>query len=259
MQSDLHNPTLRVINTLNLVDSYRTGISMSEISSQLQIPKSTLSPILRTLVSCNFLNLNDNGEYTCSFNLFQLGLDYSGHLDVLSVIKKQMEVAVEKIGEIVQFGILDQDQVLYLEKVNTKENIEIVSSVGMKLPASATAIGKALLSGLSDAKLEAMYSNYVFKKFTENTITSFDRLLEEIHAVRKNGYAVENQEISMHTSCIAVPIKVDGCIKGAISATYPLFRYRQGKVEHIITILLDQKNIIEKIITVQGMDLNFTK
>lgn len=257
MDYKLHNPTLRVVKILDLVNNYEQGISFLEISNKLAIPKSTLSPILKTLEITHFLEKNDKGCYVASFKLFQLGLSYSGHLDTLSMIRKQMEIVVEKIGEIVQFGVLTDDMVLYLEKVNAYDNIEIVSSVGKKIPAIYTGLGKCLLSGFSDEKIIDMYKNYKFIKYTENSIENLDQLLDEIHGVRKNGYAVENQEFTTNTSCVAVPIRESGIIKGAMSTTYPMFRKNDNTEKIFSKVLLEQRDIIEDIIKIQNLKLDF--
>ncbi|MGF0096307.1 IclR family transcriptional regulator [Peptoniphilus sp. AGMB00490] len=258
MEYKLHNPTLRVVKILDLINNYENGLSFLEISTKLKIPKSTLSPILKTLEMTNFIEKNDKGCYMASFKLFQLGLSYSGRLDSLSMIKKQMEIVVDKIGEIVQFGVLVDNMVLYLEKVNSPDNIEIVSSVGKKIPAIYTALGKALLSGFSDAEIIEKFKDYEFVKYTENSITNIDRLLDEIHKVRERGYAVENQEFTHNTSCVAVPIREDGIIKGAMSATYPIFRKTEDTEDFISKVLLEQKEIIEDIIKIQNLKLDFT-
>lgn len=257
MDSQLHKPTLRVINVLNIVDKYEQGLTFSDISEKLNIPKSTLSPILKTLVESKYLEIDEKGCYKTSFQLFQLGMSYSGHLDVMSIIRKQMENIVDKVGEITQFGVLIDDMVLYLEKVNTNDSIEIVSSVGKKLPARATGLGKALLSGLTNEEIEKLYDGVKFTKITENTKDNLNDLIEEIEQVRKNGYALDNQEISMNMSCVAVPIKVNGKVKGAMSVTYPMFRKTEGKNEEILDALLYHKNIIEKILDIQKLDIDF--
>lgn len=258
MEYKLHKPTLRVVKILDLINNYENGLSFLDISTKLEIPKSTLSPILKTLEITNFIEKNDKGCYIASFKLFQLGLSYSGRLDSLSMIKKQMEIVVDKIGEIVQFGVLIDDMVLYLEKVSAPDNIEIVSSVGKKIPAIYTALGKALLSGFSDEEIIEKFKDYEFVKYTENSITNINRLLDEIHMVRKKGFAVENQEFTLNTSCVAVPIREDGIIKGAMSATYPIFRKTEDTEDFISKILLEQKKIIEDIIKIQNLKLDFT-
>lgn len=258
MEYKLHKPTLRVVKILDLINNFENGLSFLEISTKLEIPKSTLSPILKTLEISNFIEKNDKGCYVASFKLFQLGLSYSGRLDSLSMIRKQMEIVGAKIGEIVQFGVLIDDMVLYLEKVSAPDTIEIVSSVGKKIPAVYTALGKALLSGFPDEKIIKKYKDYEFVKHTENSITSLERLLDEIHMVRERGYATENQEFTLNTSCIAVPIREDGKIKGAMSATYPIFRKTEDTEEFISKVLLEQKEIIEDIIEIQDLKLDFT-
>lgn len=258
MTEKLHNPTLRVVRILELVNNYEEGISLVDISKQLCIPKSTLSPILKTLEITNFLEKNDKGCFLASFKLFQLGLSYSGQLDVLSMIRKQMKVVVGKINEIVQFGMLDGDMVFYLAKVNTSENIEIVSSVGKKIPAIYTGLGKALLSDFSDDYIRDKYKNYNFVSYTENSIKNIEELIDELQKVRKLGYAVENQEFTLNTSCVAVPIRENGVIKAAMSATYPIFRKTENKEKEIANVLMEQEEIIEDIIKIQNLKLDFT-
>lgn len=257
MVDKLHNPTLRVVRILELVNNYETGISLIDISKKLDIPKSTLSPILKTLERTNFLEKNDKGCYIASFKLFQLGLSYSGKLDGLSMITKQMEIIVDRISEIVQFGVLIDDMVLYLAKVNSPDNIEIVSSVGKKIPAIYTGLGKALLSGFADEEIIKRYKNYDFIRYTKNSISNLEELLNEIHKVRGRGYAVENQEFTLNTSCVAVPIRENGIVKAAMSATYPVFRKTDTTEEEIASVLLEQKEIIEDIIKIQNLNLDF--
>lgn len=257
MVNKLHNPTLRVIKILELINNNEYGITNKEISERLMIPKSTLSPILNTLESTNILEKSDKGCYSASFKLFQLGLSYSGHLDTLSMIRKQMKIVVKEVEEIVQYGVLIDDMVLYLEKVNAFDNIEIVSSVGKKIPAVYTALGKALLSEYSDDQIINKYKNYEFIKYTDNSINSLDELLNDIRQVRIRGYSIEDREFTNNTSCVAVPIRESGIIKGAMSVTYPVFRKTECKETKIINALLEQKNIIEDIIKIQNLKLDF--
>lgn len=169
-----------------------------------------------------------------------------------------MKVVVGKINEIVQFGVLDDDMVFYLAKVNTSENIEIVSSVGKKIPAIYTGLGKALLSDFSDDYIRDKYKNYNFVSYTENSIKNIEELIDELQKVRKLGYAVENQEFTLNTSCVAVPIRENGVIKAAMSATYPIFRKTENKEKEIASVLMEQKEIIEDIIKIQNLKLDFT-
>ncbi len=257
MTKKLHNPTLRVVRILELVNNNEKGISLINISEKLDIPKSTLSPILKTLEKTNFLEKNDKGCYVASFKLFQLGLSYAGELDALTMIREQMKVIVGKVNEIVHFGVLDGDMVLYLAKVKPSDDIEVVSAVGKRIPAIYTGLGKALLSKFTDDEIIDKYKDYKFVKHTENSIKNIDELLEEINKVREKGYAVENQELTTNISCVAVPIREDGVIKAAISATYPIFRKTESTEKDIASVLLEQRDIMEDIIKIQNLKLDF--
>lgn len=257
MEETLHKPTLRVMNILSLIDRSEKPLSLTEIATALDLPKSTISPIIRTLLETDYLEQTKDGRYEISFRLFQLGLSYSGRLGVLSAIKKEQEDIVKKVGEICQFGVLVDDQVLYLEKVQAQGSIEVVSSVGKKLPAYCTALGKALLSGMEDEAIRELFKGKPFKKMTDNTISDVESLIQDVRLVRERGYALDDQEIAENLQCIAVPIVIKHKVKGALSVTYPIFRDEEGKREKVIRILLEKKELLEEIIRIQDFDLNW--
>ncbi|KXO14772.1 IclR family transcriptional regulator [Peptoniphilus sp. GNH] len=252
----LHKPTWRTLKVLELIDdNWDKKFNLSDISEQTSIPKSTLSPILSTLVDLNYLSLKD-GKYCISFKLFQLGLSYSGDLSLLSFIKEEMESLVEDIGELSQFGILTESNVLYLEKVNSKDSIEVVSAVGKKLPAHVTSLGKAILAEMPVEKIRKIYPDGKLEKIGPNSITDFDEFLLELERIRKRGYSIEKEEASANVCCVAVPIEIDGKIKSALSVSYPSFKDCKSKTEVIAQKLLEKKKLIEKIVKIQGFKLD---
>lgn len=256
----LHNPTLRVIEILEYVDGSLEQVNLTEISKGLSIPKSTLSPIMKTLVEKGFLEMTNEGCYKVSFRLYQLGMGYSEKGDsTLGVIQTQMEELVKIVGELSQFGVRVDDKVLYLCKVKSENAVEVVSSVGKKLPVYCTGLGKVILSSLPDEKIREVLSNTELKKMGPNTITDIDSLIENIHEIRKLGYAMEREESMENVACIAVGIMIKNKIKGAISVTFPLFRDAPGKEDMIVKALFEKKKIIETLLRTQNLDLNWEK
>ncbi|MEA5008723.1 IclR family transcriptional regulator [Clostridium tyrobutyricum] len=255
----LHNPTLRVLRILELVESENgEGKNLSEISKILDIPKGTLSPILKTLAETNYIHFNnDAGCYSIGFRAFELGLSYGSSMDILSMIQERMKEIIINVREICQLGILSGLDVFYLLKENPDNAISIRSNVGSKLPAYATGIGKALLSGKTEQELFNLYNNYKYYPFTKNTITNTTQLIDEVSQVKKTGIAHENEESNDEICCLAVPLSIDGEVKASISVTIPKFRFTKDKQQAITHELLQQKKIIEDICRIQQYHFDF--
>lgn len=257
---ELHKPTIRVLKILEVLEkNSQKGLSLSEISEQLKLPKGTASPILKTLVKTNYLHFDiDTTRYFIGFKSFELGLSYGSNTDILSMIQVRMKEIVKNVNEICQMGVLTDLDVFYLLKENPDNAIAIKSNVGTKLPAFATGLGKALLSGKPPKEIRQLFSDYQFIKYTDKTISNLDELLKQLEHVKAQGIAHENEESKKEIYCIAVPLVIDDTISAAISVTVPKFRLTQAKKDLIIKELQQKKQIIEKICQIQGYHLNIS-
>ncbi|HHX66944.1 MAG: IclR family transcriptional regulator [Miniphocaeibacter sp.] len=253
---DLHQPTMRVLKILECVDRNPQGLSLTEISKTIGSPKSTIYPILNTLLENGYLKLNRFNNYVIGLKTFQIGLSYSANLGGIDIIRKEMIDIVDECKEICQLGMLVGDQVYYLEKVEPDQAIKILSYTGKYMPAYCTGLGKALLSFLDNKEIEKMYDGFKFEKFTEKTITNIKELLKEVENVRKIGFAYDNQEAMLHASCIAVPINMNTGYKLALSVTYPIFRGTEEKINSIKTNLKSKAKLIEEISKIHKIEIS---
>ncbi len=253
---ECHNPTLRVVRILELVDKNPDGMSLSEISTILELPKGTISPILKTLTACNFIKQEGN-LYTTDFRLFELGLHYSSGNNALNIIRRHICELVSEVNEICQMGVLRENDVYYLLRENADTVIQINSNVGTSLPAYITGLGKALLSGLSDEEIRKLYDGYEFIRYTPNTITDVDTLIAEVDKVRNSGFAFESEESTPDICCIAVPLEEDGKVRCAMSVTIPKFRFSDERLENIKKMLARRKKLIEENCFIQNMHMDF--
>ena len=155
-----------------------------------------------------------------------------------------MEYVVKKTNEICQMGILEGGEVLYVAKVDSTNPIRILSSVGKKLPAYCTALGKAMLFNYPKDELKNFYPNGL-KAYTKNTITDFDILYKQLEEIKKTKVAKEYGEVNEESSCISVPLINNNKIIAAISVSTPSFRLTPEKSQQIIKCLLGAKKKIE--------------
>lgn len=252
-----HNPTLRVINILNLV-SQKNELTLTEISNELEISKSTLQPILKTLANHGYLSQgNNNKTFKIGMSTFKIGQTFINDNNPYDVIRKSMKNIVSDCNEICQMGIYDENNpghVLYIAKEEPLQSIALISNIGTSLPAHATALGKCLLAYFPKDYVKNLYSNGM-EKLTENTISDLDTLLEEIKKVRINNFASECGESTEEIECIAVPLIQDNKAIASISVSLPMYRSSPEKISYIIDLLIKEKNNIDALL--ENMSLIF--
>ncbi len=127
--------------------------------------------------------------------------------------------------ETIHLAVLDDDQVLYLDKVEGPHALRMPSRVGRYIPTYCTSLGKAMLSCLDDQEVKSILRRQTLKPHTENTVKNINQLLADLRSVRKRGYAVDNEEIEIGLRCVGAPLRdYTGGMVGAISVAAPSAR-----------------------------------
>lgn len=251
-----HRPTSRVLDILELLSSSTEGYTLTEIADAINIPKSSIFPVIHTMNQRRFISINkQTSKYIIGINTFAVGSFYLNKLDILELIKEEMKHIVDEGLETCQLGVLDKTDVLYIAKIDSLQPIRLISSVGNRLPAYCTALGKSLLCDYSISKLRTLYHNKL-KSYTKNTITNFDVLHEQLVVIRETNIAMECEESTDHIKCIAVPVYKDNRIVLSISVAIPTFRETPEKIELIKKLLIQSKNKIETLMNNLNSDIN---
>ena len=232
----MHKPTARVLEILELLSTAEESLRLADISRALEIPKSTLLPILQTMVQCRYLEKDGADRYRLGMAMLGAAAAAGRRHSSQKFIRSCLKELVGEFRETCYYGVLDEDRVLYLEKVDSPQPIRMLTSIGRRLPAYATGIGKALLADHTLAQLEALYPNGL-TPLTEKTVPNIQALSAQLEGAKKDGYAWEIEESTDHIRCFAVPVRIQGKITGAISMAIPLFRYQEEKKEEIIAAL----------------------
>lgn len=243
----MHKPTERVLHILTLLTATPKGLNFTQIAAELQIPKSTLSPILQEMVEEKFLYLQgDTGLYSIGIASYCLAAAYEQEKSLLPYIQSHMKRITSQVQEICQVGVLDGPDILYIlkEEPDISQTIQIISYVGKRIPAYCTALGKALLSDYSYEDLQALYPQGLQPK-TDKTITDLATLYGQLQEIKRTQLATESEEITNQLCCFAVPIKLKNQSRYAMSVTMPLFRTSPEKIELTKKLLREAKISIE--------------
>lgn len=234
-----HRPTSRVLDILQLLSTSKEGYAPTEIANTIHVPKSTITPILRTLLQRKFITLTKMGKYIIGPSAFIVGCAALPNMNLLELLKNNMKKIVKETSETCQLGILIDGDVLYIAKEESIEPIRLVSFVGKRLPAYATGIGKALLSNFNLPQLEQLYP-YDLPQITNHTIKNIPALLENLEQGNQQHFFEEAEENTLGIICLAVPLVYKEKIIAAISVSIPKFRFTPEKEKIVIQSL--QKN-----------------
>jgi DNA-binding IclR family transcriptional regulator len=197
----------RAINILEATGERRDGMTNSEISRRLGIPKSSASYILRTLEKRGYLRRDaESGRYRLGLKVLSLGREAQANFSIAEIGQPFMRTLVERIHLTCHLAVLDQGEAVYIEKVDAPGFFKVNTWVGRRMFVHSTSVGKALLAWTPKAEAEAVLREHGFKKRTPKTIVSHARFVAELESVRRQGYAVDDEENSLGARCIAAPI-----------------------------------------------------
>ena len=234
-------PTIRSVqHALRILKCFsfeRPELGITEIAGELGLHKSTVHRIMATMADEGFVERESSGRYTLGWRLFELGEAVHSRWSSGKLARETLETLVAQIGETAHLAVLDDSQVLYIEKVESPRMLRMPSSVGRRDPAHCTALGKVLLASLDEAALLSLIYGHPLVSLTPNTITDPDQLREEVRRVREQGFAVDREEYEIGLMCVAAPILDDtGRTCGAISIAGPTSRIQDSLDKHVSAV-----------------------
>lgn len=201
--------------------------SFTEILEGLQLPRSSAHGLLNTLSAAGWLDHSaSNKQYSLGLRAWQVGQMYTGHQNLANVAKPVMDRLSAVLGETVQLALLDGVENVYIAISQAPNGMRLGSSVGMRLLAHATGIGKALLSMLDQDEAQRRLNSVALPRLTDKTVTDVGALANLVADAKANGYAVDDEEYLDGCRCVAVPLTSEsgGGMNAALSVTMPTAR-----------------------------------
>jgi len=216
-------------------------LSVSEIGSRTGLHRSTAHRILMALEYNDLIKQNpETGKYHLGIKLFKLGHQAVSQLNLREICRPFLLRIMNKTKETVHLAVLDEDQVLYLDKVEGPHALRMPSRVGRHIPTYCTSLGKAMLSCLDDQEVKGILRKQVLKTYTPNTIRNLELLLADMRAIRKRGYSVDNEEIEIGLRCVGAPIKdYTGMMIAAISVAAPSARLTSQETRTVGRLVME--------------------
>lgn len=197
----------RALQIVDLFNEHTTELKITEISQRMGLHKSTVHSLLKTLILHGYLAQNvDSGKYKLGLKLIEKGQLLLQSLDVRAVARGNLSALSASTGQTTHLVILNEGQGVYIDKVEGEKAAIRYSRLGRRVPLHCSAVGKVLTAFQSEEKRENLLHVYTFTSHTPQTIINRDTFLEELVLIRKQGYAVDNQENEAGVRCVAAPI-----------------------------------------------------
>jgi DNA-binding IclR family transcriptional regulator len=208
---------------LDLFTSETPEWGVTEAALALQIPRSSAHDLLGTLACTGLLRRVEGNRYRPGVKLLCLSSAALDSFAVRGAARPVMECLARRLGATIHLAILDQAEVVYIDKVTPASGPQIkASGVGRRLPAHATAVGKALLAHQPSATITHTLECVDLKQLTERTVCSVDALRFELRGALRAGVARDREGSVQGVCCHAAPINERGATTAAVSVSVPV-------------------------------------
>ncbi|WP_298836920.1 IclR family transcriptional regulator [uncultured Roseobacter sp.] len=211
----------KALDVLDQVAAYGRPVRFATLLAESRFPKATLYRFLQTLTSQGMLEYDSHNQtYALGVRLVRLAHAAWTQSSLAPIARPLLDQLSAEVGQTVHLAQMDHAQVLYVDKRNAAQPVEMYSDAGKVGPAYCTGVGKAMLAFLPEADLEPVLRQQSFHRFTDRTLTSSETLCAELRRIRARGYAFDDEEHEPGIICIAYPILTDqGRVLGALSVT----------------------------------------
>lgn len=201
----------RALRILTLIGGAATGLTLDELASGLEIPKSSLHRILAALKYRRFVSQPEaGGAYFLGTELLATAFRFHDALDLRALIHPLLERVSDELKQTTHMAVLDGAEIVYLDKIEAAgQAFKLLSVIGGRNPAHATGVGKALLAWTypTDAAIKSWAAQFEpLPRPTKRTVRSGAQLAEELAGIRASGYAIDLEENEANVRCAAVPI-----------------------------------------------------
>lgn len=224
----------RTLSIINILSKEPKGLGVTEIHYKSQLPTTTIHRILTSLLQHNVvIKDSESDRYMLGMYLVHIASSILDNVDLRKLVRPYLEKLGKRTGEVVHLCVAENNEVAYIDKVESIHKIRIASQIGYRALMHCTGVGKALLSGMSEEEVMQVVKNKGLKAFTENTITCPDALLEHLKKIREQDYAIDELEHEEGIRCIAAPIRdYKGKVIAAISIAGPIERVTRERTDN---------------------------
>jgi IclR family pca regulon transcriptional regulator len=237
----------RGLAVIRAFDADNAELTLSDVARITGMSRASARRFLHTLVGLGYMR-TDGRRFSLRPKILELGYAYLSSLSLPEMAMPHLEHLVERVHESSSVSVLDGDEVVYVARVPTKRIMRIAISVGTRFPAFATSMGRVLLAGQSGDWLDGYLASAALTAITPYTINDPARLREELARIRRQGWAMVDQELEEGLRSLAAPIRDgDGRVVAAVNVSAHASRgTAAGMLADLLEPLLSTAKLIEE-------------
>ena len=236
----------KAFQIINLIAKRNKCLTLSDLSRELGISKSTVQGLTTTLEGIGVVDRNaKTRRYTLGLALFELARTVYARIDLREVARPIMEDLMRSTRQTVFLGIRSGDHAAIVDIVESTQDLKITAHIGARLPLLIGATGKIFMASLADHEAEQLIRTVGLRRNTERSIIDPKRYMEEIRKARTCGYALDDEEYLQGVRAVAASIHAQG---QPISAIWVVGFTQTMKVEKMTMIAAETKLAAETIL-----------
>jgi len=228
----------RGLRLLQLFSESPHGLTAKQVAGRSRLPVSTVHRFLANLEGTGFLNCGNDSVYHLGIACFAIGQAALGQLDIRRVSLPYLRELNQQTRETIHLTVRHGLSAVYVEKLDSPEQLRIHSRIGASVPLYCTAVGKVMLAYMPEDERERVLPQLALKLLTPNTVGNFQELEAELSRVRKNGYACDLEEHELHIRCVAAPVwDHAGAVNASLSITAPMVRMAATRLRQLAPLI----------------------
>jgi len=238
---------VRALALLNrIAESPGDGATLTELAQQVGLPASTAHRLLTTLEQERYVRFDHEGRlWSVGMQAFVTGCTFTKTRSLVGLARPHLRHLMEDGGETVNLAVEDEGEAVYLAQVECRQVMRVFHRPGSRVPLHCSAVGKAILSAVSDKTLSKLLHQRGMPRLTVKTIVSPSSLRTDLERARAAGYALDDEEHAVGLRCVAAPIFDEtGEVVAAISASGPMARIVEERIAQLGALVLEASRAI---------------
>ena len=253
-KSASRNEVKSVTTSLELVELLRSkdGATVTELSQQIELSKSSIHSHLQTLENRGYVTGN-GGEYQVGLKYLTLGGYAQAKQRLYDLARPEVDGLVDETGLKATVMVEENGRGIYLYQRRGDKTIKTDSHIGTRVYLHCTALGKAILSNLRREEVEAIIDRHGLPQRTENTVSDKQTLFNELNDIRERGYAIDEQERINGVRCVSASIVAEnGDVLGSLSLSGSTKNFPEERLEELANSVQEAARVVEINYTYSG-------
>lgn len=239
MSSDLIQSVERAFLVLEELAAHDRGLTLTELAEQTDLHMTTAHRVLATMLEHDFVDRNaESGRFSVGLKVLKLGQAVRRQVAPSAIVRRHLTQLRDATGETCHYAVPASNQMVYVEKIDSRQAVRIASEIGDHLELYRTALGKACLAYRSDEEIAEYLQGVEFKPVTDRTLTRAAELKKALAVIRERGFAVDDRENEPEVRCVgAAVLDPTGVAIGAVSVSSPVSRQRSEGVQDVAALV----------------------